>query len=131
MVRDGKLLRQLGQTLKRSVAEADLLTLMRELANELRGGRGGQVDVRSASRLERDLGIDSLGRTELMLRIEQRFSIQLTVSAMGEVETVCDLLRILNQGKGARASASVPAITPALPEVQRGPPEEPERCSKC
>src|SRR4029079_9919716 len=99
------------KALERSVAEADLLTLMRALVNELSGGRGGQVDVRSASRLERDLGIDSLGRTELMLRIEQRFSIQLTVSAMGEVETVGDLLRILNQGKGARAPASVLAIT--------------------
>ncbi len=61
---------------------------MRELVNELRGGRGGQVDVRSASRLERDLGIDSLGRTELMLRIEQRFSIQLAVSAWGRSKTV-------------------------------------------
>ncbi len=91
---------------------------MRELVNELRGGRGGTGRCAFCERLERDLGIDSLGRTELMLRIEQRFSIQLAVSAMGRVETVGDLLRILNQGKGARAPASVLAITPSLPEVQ-------------
>ena len=104
--------------LNQSASETDLLRLMRELVNELRGERGGRIDVRPSSRLERDLGIDSLGRTELMLRIEQRFSIQLAVSAMGEVETVADLLRILNQRTGALASASGPAITPNLPEVQ-------------
>ena len=37
---------------------------------------------------------------------------------MGEVETVGDLLRVLNQGKPARAPAASPAVTPALPEVQ-------------
>ena len=104
--------------LNQSASETDLLRLVRELVNELRGERGGRIDVRPSSRLERDLGIDSLGRTELMLRIEQRFAIQLAVSAMGEVETVADLLRILNQGTGALASTSGPAITPILPEVQ-------------
>src|SRR5512144_817701 len=104
--------------LDRSVAEADLIALVRELVRELRGERGGRIDIRPASRLERDLGIDSLGRTELILRIEQRFSIRLDVSAMGEADTVGDLLKVLNQNKPARAPSVNLAVTPALPEVQ-------------
>ncbi len=49
---------------------------------------------------------------------------------MGEVENRGDLLRILNQGKGARSPASGPAITPALRRCKR-PRPKPERCSKC
>lgn len=104
--------------LDRSVAEADLIALVRELVSELRGERGGQIDIRPASRLERHLGIDSLGRTELILRIEQRFSIRLDVSAMAEVDTVGDLLEVLNRNKPARAPLANLAAPPALPEVQ-------------
>jgi len=102
----------------RSVSETDLIALVRGLVIELRGERGGHVDVSSASRLERDLGVDSLGRTELMLRIEREFSVQLPVSVMGEVETVDDLLKVLNQNKPARPSLASPAVTPVLPKVQ-------------
>src|SRR6186997_2918593 len=101
-----------------SVAEADLIALVRELVSELRGERGGPIAIRAASRLERDLGIDSLGRTELMLRIEQRFAIRLDVSAMGEADTVGDLLKVLNQNKPTRAPSASLAVTPALPQVQ-------------
>jgi acyl carrier protein len=104
--------------LDRPVAEADLIALVRELVSELRGERGGQIDIRPSSRLERDLGIDSLGRTELILRIEQRFSIRLDVSAMGEADTVGDLLKVLNQNKPACAPSASLAVAPVLPEVQ-------------
>ena len=100
--------------LDRSVAEADLIALVRKLVSELRGERGGQIDIGPASRLERDLGIDSLGRTELILRIEQRFSIRLDVSAMGEADTVSDLLRVLNQGKPACAPIGQPCCRAGL-----------------
>ena len=102
----------------RSVSETGLIALLRELVIELRGDRGGHVDVSPASRLERDLGIDSLGRTELMFRMEREFSVQLPVSVMGEVVTVGDLLRVLNERKPARAPSVSPAVMWAFPEVQ-------------
>src|SRR5688572_5198917 len=41
----------------------------------------------------RELGIDSLGRTELVLRIERTFRVRLQVTAVAEMETVGDLLK--------------------------------------
>ena len=54
--------------------ERDLVNIVRDLVRELRSGRGGPVEVTLSSRLDRDLGIDSLGRTELVLRLERAFA---------------------------------------------------------
>ena len=61
-----------------------------------------------ASRLDRDLGIDSLARTELVLRIERKFRVRLAVTEVAEMETVRDLLqggraRRTGRHDGARA----------------------------
>lgn len=44
------------------------------------------------SRLDRDLGIDSLGRAELIARIEREFSVRLPEHTLNEAETPYDLL---------------------------------------
>jgi len=100
-----------------SVSEADLIALVAELMKEVRGASAASAEVSRWSRLDRDLGIDSLGRTELMLRIERRFSVQLPVSAMGEVETVGDLLGAINRGSRPPASGE-PPTAPVLPAVE-------------
>jgi Phosphopantetheine attachment site len=46
---------------------------------------------------DRDLGIDSLGRTEPVLRIERMFRIRLPVNIMDEADTVGDILIALEQ----------------------------------
>ena len=51
----------------------DLIALMRDLVQELHPQRSRLIDVNPSSRIERDLGIDSLARTELILRIERAF----------------------------------------------------------
>jgi 1-acyl-sn-glycerol-3-phosphate acyltransferase len=68
--------------------------------------RGGRPEVVPGSRIERDLGIDSLGRTELVLRIEQAFRVRLPARTVGEAETVEDLLVALDAAGPAPAEAA-------------------------
>jgi acyl carrier protein len=65
------------------------------------------------STLERDLGFDSLARSELLTRLEQQLGIQLPDSTLGSIETVADLL-------GAVAAASPAAPGSTLPEAIHG-----------
>ena len=62
--------------------EAELIAVVRELVRELSPQRLKRGDVTLASRLDRDLGIDSLGRTELTLRIERTFRARLSIDVM-------------------------------------------------
>src|SRR5437660_7529980 len=77
--------------------ENDLISVVRELVRELAPQRLKRGDVNLSSRLDRDLGIDSLGRTELVLRIERKFRVRLSVNAVAEMETVADLLKAVEQ----------------------------------
>ena len=79
--------------------ERDLVAIVHGLVRELRGGRA--VDVALSSRLDRDLGIDSLGRTELVLRLERAFAVRLPTQVIGEAGTVRDLLDALGEAKAA------------------------------
>ncbi len=81
-----------------SVRSADdaalrLLALVRAFLEETRPGR--QVVVTLDSAIERDLGVDSLGRVELLLRAEREFNISMPERALTSVETPRDLLLIL------------------------------------
>src|SRR4051794_24235233 len=78
--------------------ELELIAVVRELVRELSPQRLRRGDVTPASRLDRDLGIDSLGRTELVLRIERKFRVRLSVTALAEMETVADLAKAVEQG---------------------------------
>src|SRR5436190_9555939 len=78
--------------------ELELIAVVRELVRELAPQRLKRGDVTPASRLDRDLGIDSLGRTELVLRIERKFRVRLSVTALAEMDTVADLAKAVEQG---------------------------------
>jgi 1-acyl-sn-glycerol-3-phosphate acyltransferase len=101
---------------RHATREDELIALVRELVREVHGERGKLIDVSPASRLERDLGIDSLGRTELILRIERAFFVRLPISVIGEAETVRDILNALEQS-GAAAPVAAPPRAPELPPV--------------
>ncbi len=92
--------------------ERELFAVIRELVHELHPQRAKFMDVSASSRLERDLGIDSLGRTELILRIERAFGVRLPAAAGGAAETAGDLLRALDQ---AQPGTAVRAATAAAP----------------
>ena len=96
----------------------DLIAVIAELVRELHPRRIGLLDIEPSSRIERDLGIDSLGRTELILRIERAFRVRLPAQTIGEAETVGDLSRALEQAGPARIRATLQAPpSPALPSV--------------
>jgi 1-acyl-sn-glycerol-3-phosphate acyltransferase len=85
--------------------ELELIGVVRELVRELAPQRLKRGDVMLSSRLDRDLGIDSLGRTELVLRIERKFRVRLSVPTVAEMETVGDLLKAVEQGAPGGATA--------------------------
>ncbi|MBX9812378.1 MAG: AMP-binding protein [Burkholderiales bacterium] len=80
-----------------------LLGLVEQFLKEARPDRRTTVTLDSS--LERDFGIDSLGRVELLLRTERAFGVSMPERALTSVETPRDLLRILLSAHAPAASA--------------------------
>jgi len=90
--------------------EARVLDVVRELIAEL--GQGSAVRSASpASHLERDLGLGSLERVELLVRLEKTFGARLDEEVLAGAETVQDLITALSSANGAPAVLPVPAET--------------------
>ncbi|MDN5752360.1 MAG: AMP-binding protein, partial [Nitrosospira sp.] len=88
-----------------------LLEAVRRLAAELHARSGEEISATLDSSLERDLGFDSLGRVELIARIERVFGISLSEQALVNAETPRDLLQAV--------LTAAPAAAP-LKGMQRG-----------
>ena len=100
-----------------------LLAIVGELARELHPQHSRAGEASLSSRLERDLGIDSLGRTELVLRLERAFGVRLPISLVTEAETIGDLLRAVEQaGQSGAAIAAHAGGAVAWPRFR--PPTE-------
>ena len=85
-----------------------LLTAVREVVTELHPHLGTQADITLDSSLDRDLGLDSLSRMELLARIEHRFGATIPEAVMASAETVRELLPALLAGdRRARTAVSV------------------------
>ena len=97
-----------------------LLAVITELLRESEQG-GRARPVRLDSSLERDLGIDSLARVELIMRVERAFDVRLPEHLLGTAETPRDLLQAVLSG-GARAAE--PGTQAATPIAQGGPGRE-------
>ncbi len=81
-----------------------LLAVVAATLRDLHGDVPGLPAARMDSHLERDLGFDSLGRTEVLLRIEKAFGVALPEDSLERAETVGDLWEAM------RRSASPPAV---------------------
>ena len=91
----------MSQTETEAAASADaLITLVERMVRDARHGRA--VHVALDSSLERDLGLDSLARVELVLRIERAFDLSLPERALYAAETPRDLLRLVHASQGVR-----------------------------
>jgi len=90
-------------------AEA-LLQLTQQLLREVHPQRRGRQDIALDSSFEKDLGLDSLARVELIARVEKHFRLALPERTFAEAETPRDLLRAL---LGARAPQRATAAAPA------------------
>lgn len=98
-----------------------LLRVVSTLVAETHPGR--RRIVAPDSHLERDLGLDSLARVELVLRIGQEFGVSLPDIALAEAQTPRDLLGFLGSGNLAR-SAVDPVGTALVGEPCATLPEE-------
>src|ERR1700726_1545495 len=105
--------------------EEGVLILGRELVAEL----GHESAVRSAapsSHLDRDLGLGSLERVELLLRLEKTFGTRLDEEVLAGAETVQDLIDALSATNaapaalGVRAEAAVRATELSFPGQAEG-----------
>src|ERR1044072_6737143 len=97
--------------------ELELVAVGGELLRELAPQRLKRGDVTLSSRLDRDLGIDSLGRTELVLRIERKFRVRLAVDAVAEMCTVADLLKAVDQAAPSDLKTSGVELSTFVPEM--------------
>ncbi|RJG00245.1 AMP-binding protein [Noviherbaspirillum sedimenti] len=91
-----------------------LLALVRALAAELKPGAGDFSALGLDHRLERDFGLDSLARVELLARIEREMGARLGEAALA-AETPADLLRLIGDAPWPNVpltSAVAPAPTP-------------------
>ena len=94
----------------RALLEPQVLTVIAQLVDELRRGEfRGAVGLGDS--LERDLGISSLERVELLLRLEQAFGVRLTDAAMAGADSPRDLVIAILTAE--------PAATEKLPEIPR------------
>ena len=102
----------------RGSRERDLVAIVGKLVRELHPQRTKSYAIALSSRLEQDLGIDSLARTELILRVERAFRLRLPIDVLGQVETVADLLDALEQAPASKGVAHDELLTTlSLPVV--------------
>jgi len=91
---------------------ARLLALVSELAAELHPRQ--PVAVTLDSSLDRDLGLDSLGQVELFARLEQVFDVGLPERQLAAIDTVRDLLRLVEGAAGRPAAVKLATPAPTL-----------------
>jgi 1-acyl-sn-glycerol-3-phosphate acyltransferase len=95
-------------TAQARTAEA-LLGVVDAALRALSAGAPGMPSVSLQSRLDRDLGLDSLARMDLMLRTEREFGVELPQDTLQRAETVADLLQAVLQ---CAAAPGRPSGTP-------------------
>ena len=94
-----------------------LLATVREVSDELRpqAKLGNALGLDHS--LERDFGLDSLGRVELVARIDRDLGLSLSDAALTEAETPRDLLRFVTRRVDRVADQTGPVIAPAIEAV--------------
>ena len=104
---------------------ARLLGVVRALVEETQPNRLARAArITLDSRLEHDLGLDSLARAELLLRLAREFGSPLPDAALAQAQTPHDLLHYIVQLDGHAPPADGTRPSPALPdEATSGVPE--------
>ncbi len=107
-----------GTEFERQISAESVQEVVSTLYTELHHAQADPGAVGPNSRLDRDLGFDSLGRVELVLRLEQRFGVHLPSAALSLAETVADLIALVNSAANAGGIqprfAAVPSPNPTL-----------------
>src|SRR5689334_146705 len=91
------------------------------LARELQPQRRSWSSLSLDSSLERDLGLDSLGRVELLGRMERAFGVRLPEAVLGTAETPRDLLQALLTAHPAANGGTAFEIVEPLAAAEAAP----------
>jgi len=100
-----------------------VLEIVRVLLNELGNIRAEQT-VRSSSHRERDLGLGSLERVELLVRLERAFGVRVADEAISHADTVGDLAIAVAGGESAaeiEVSSGSPTVSTHDSDSGTGP----------
>ncbi|TFH43619.1 MAG: acyl-phosphate glycerol 3-phosphate acyltransferase, partial [Lysobacterales bacterium] len=107
-----------GSSSQRTIDADALLSKVLEIVCELHPHMRDRVRVTLDSTLDRDLGLDSLARVELLVRLEQSFGATLTEATLANVDTPRDVLRaLLAANPGVRAGNAALVEDAAVAEV--------------
>jgi acyl carrier protein len=109
-------------TVSQEIDPNRVLALVATVAREARPHVEAHVSLDSS--LERELGLDSLARVELVLRLEREFSVSLPEQALASSETPRDLLRFLLAGRGQAPHAADLTVTSLAQTQGVRPPEQ-------
>src|SRR3569623_539077 len=99
--------------------EQRLFSILRTVLKEVQGRAPA---VNADSRLDRDLGFDSLARVELVLRLERTFAVSLPDSLLAEAETPRQLLAAIVASGGNRRGADPATLITHPTTASRGVP---------
>jgi acyl carrier protein len=99
-----------------------VLAVVQAVAREARPHIQPHVELDSS--LERELGLDSLARVELVLRLEKEFGASLPEQALATSETPRDLLRFLMSGAGQALRAADISVASLSQSTDVRPPSE-------
>jgi 1-acyl-sn-glycerol-3-phosphate acyltransferase len=91
-----------------------LLEVVRDLAVELHPHRKQALSASLESSLDRDLGIDSLGRVELLVRVERAFGMKLSSQLLSTAETPRDLLQAV---EGTSVDENPPVMSSSIKPI--------------
>ena len=93
--------------------ERCVLEIVRALVVELGDRPRGSVTARAS--LDRDLGIGSLERVELLLRLEQEFGVRLPDAVMAEAESPRDLVQAIRVAAPVQPEPAPETRLPPMP----------------
>ncbi|HEY4637908.1 MAG TPA: AMP-binding protein, partial [Burkholderiales bacterium] len=99
-----------------------VLAVVQAVAREARPHLDHHVTLDSS--LEKELGLDSLARVELVLRLERAFATSLPERALGDAETPRDLLRFLLSSAGQAPRAADTSVASLARSTDVRPPRE-------
>ena len=97
-------------------------TFFASYGDVVRGQNEAYVSLDSS--LERDLGLDSLARVELVLRLEREFAASLPEQALASSETPRDLLRFLLAAAGHAPQSADRTVASLVQSEGVRPPED-------
>lgn len=106
-----------------NVTANTLLAVTRDVAVMLHPHRRLTLRVSLDSALDRDLGFDSLGRAELLLRLEHAFHIRLPEGLLSEAETPRNLLQAVLEAAGGGEKRRRAEVTVAALEATEATPQ--------